>query len=601
MAPTNNNDRLLPLRGYLATHELDGLVIPRFDAHQGESVAPHDERLRYVTGFSGSAGIALVLAQQAVIFVDGRYQVQVRKEVDLNAIAVSHFYDFPIERWIETHLPKRQRIGINPMLVPADLYEKLDHAIRTRDGALVPLESDAVDVIWPNQPPPPLGQISAFPTRFSGETSAEKRRRITSRLEALGADLMVEAQPDNIAWLLNVRGSDIAHMPMPHSFLLLDRSGALDWFVDDRKLPNDRVGYELDGVRVHDPAALLPTLARRAADRAVLIDPYFAPVAARLAVEQAQGWVVSAASPITNAKATKNAVELKGFRSAHVTDGVAWTEFMSWLHDVVPPRQAAGDPVTELEAEAKILTFREAGANFVEASFRTISASASNAAMCHYASSEATNAPITTAAPYLIDSGGQYLTGTTDATRTMAYGPVAPDIRRAYTAVLKGFIALMTAQFPHGTTGHQLDALARRPLWDLGLDFDHGTGHGVGHYLAVHEHPHRFGKTYNPHPLAAGVIMTVEPGYYREDAFGLRIENQVETVEAAPGFLRFQSLTLAPIDLSLADLDELTRAEEKFLDSYHARVRQELWSALSNSARLNLAHWTAPVAEQMRR
>jgi Xaa-Pro aminopeptidase len=347
---------------------------------------------------------------------------------------------------------------------------------------------------------------------------------------------------------------------------------------------------------VRSPETVLEVLARRAEGRSVLVDPQFAPAAAGLAVTAANGRVVASMSPITIAKAVKNGVELQGFRDAHVADGVAWTEFMAWLHDSVPGRQAAGNPVTELEAEAKILEFRQRGRNFAGASFRTISASAANAAMCHYASSEATNAPITSRGPYLIDSGGQYFTGTTDATRTTAFGPVGDDIRNAYTAVLKGFIALMTAQFPEGTTGHQLDALARRPLWDMGLDFDHGTGHGVGHYLAVHEHPQRFAKVHNPHALAAGVIMTVEPGYYREDEFGLRIENQVETVAGPPGFLRFEALTLTPIDLGLADWATLTEKERSFVNGYHQRVREALSGRLSAAAEARLQAWTAPVA-----
>ncbi|MEO6014748.1 MAG: aminopeptidase P family protein [Devosia sp.] len=592
------NDVLPRLREHLAALDLDGIVVPRFDAHQGESVAPHDERLRHVTGFSGSAGIALILADRAVIFVDGRYQVQVRREIDLDAIEISHFYDFPIERWIAEKLPRGQRIGINAMLVPAELRDKLDAAVSKAGGTLISLESDPVDAIWHGQPPAPMGRISAFPLEFAGETSDSKRKRIGARLTELGADLMLEAQPDNVAWLLNVRGSDIEYMPMPHSFLLLDKSGKVDWFVDEAKLPNDRDDYELDGVDIRDPAALLSTLEARYGDQAVLVDPQFAPSAAGIAIARGNGRVVRTISPITMAKAVKNATELQGFRDSHIADGIAWTEFVAWLHDNVPAREAAGNPITELECEAKILEFRQKGAHFREASFHSISASAANAAMCHYASSEATNAPINSAGPYLLDSGGQYLGGTTDATRTTAFGPVGDDVRSTYTAVVRGFIALMTAQFPKGTTGHQLDALARRPLWDLGLDFDHGTGHGVGHYLAVHEHPQRFSKAYNPYPIEAGVVMTVEPGYYRENEFGLRIENQVETVDGRNGFLRFETLTLVPIDLSMAKLDALTRDEIAYLDDYHARVRAVLWDGLSDAARRRVEQWTSPVAQQ---
>jgi Xaa-Pro aminopeptidase len=587
-------NRLEALRAHIGSLGIDGVIVPRFDAHQGEYCAPHDERLRYLSGFTGSAGIALVTAAGAVIFVDGRYQVQVRKEVDLDAFEISHFYDFPLERWLGEKLPRNMRIGFNPMLIPSDLHERLKAAMDAAGGDLVPLDIDPIDAIWPDQPEPPTGRISNFPN--AGEAAVDKRRRIGARLAELGADFLVETQPDNIAWLLNVRGADVKYTPLPQSFLLLDRSGETEWFVDERKLPNDRDAYELEAVKTRSPADLLAGIAARSNGRRALVDPRFASVAAALAVTGAGGSVLSETSPITVAKAIKNGTELDGFRSSHVSDGVALAEFMSWLADNVAAREAAGKPVTELEAEDKLLAFRQQGDGFVEPSFRSISASAANAAMCHYASSVETNAALTTRDVYLIDSGGQYLTGTTDVTRTTAFAPVSDEVRRTYTAVLRGFVALMTAQFPVTARGHHLDALARRPLWDLGLDYDHGTGHGVGHFLSVHEHPQRFGKVVNNYEFAPGVIMTIEPGYYREGEFGLRVENQVETVAAAPGFLRFETLTLAPIDLALADLSKLTREEIAWLDGYHARVREALAGQLSPSARAWLERMTAPIA-----
>lgn len=586
--------RLQALRAHLGALGIDGVIVPRFDAHQGEYCAPHDERLRYLTGFTGSAGIALVTSGEAVIFVDGRYQVQVRQEVDLEAFEISHFFDFPLERWLGEKLPRNRKIGFNPMLIPSDLHQRLAAAMQQAGGELVPLEADPVDAIWPDQPEPPTGRISSFAN--AGETALSKRRRIGARLAELGADFLVETQPDNIAWLLNVRGSDVKYTPLPQSFLLLDKSGDTEWFVDERKLPNDREAYELEAVTTRSPADLLAGIAARSGGKRALVDPRFASVATALAVTGAGGTVLSETSPITIAKAIKNTTELDGFRSSHVSDGVALTEFLSWLADNVAAREAAGKPITELEAEDKLLEFRSRGEGFVEPSFRSISAAAANAAMCHYASSEATNAPLSTKGVYLIDSGGQYLTGTTDVTRTTAFAPVSNKVRRTYTAVLKGFVALMTAQFPVTARGHHLDALARRPLWDLGLDYDHGTGHGVGHFLSVHEHPQRFGKVVNNYEFAPGVIMTIEPGYYREGEFGLRVENQVETVAAAPGFLRFETLTLAPIDLSLADLSALTREEVAWLDGYHARVRVALSDKLSPSAQAWLERMTAAIA-----
>ncbi|MDB5537789.1 MAG: X-Pro aminopeptidase, partial [Devosia sp.] len=561
--------------------------------------APHDERLAYVSGFTGSAGIALVTADRAVVFVDGRYQVQVRREVDLSAFEIEHFYDAPIEQWLERHAAAGQRFGINTMLVPGKLFDLLHTGLWRAGGELVGLEADLIDTVWPDQPEPPLGAIKPFPLAFAGEDSATKRNRIAAALERIGADLLVETQPDNIAWLLNIRGGDIARTPVAHSTLLLDRTGAAEWFVDERNLPNDQGEILIDGLSLRPADGLLDAIAQRARDVVVAVDPAFAPVAVRHAVEVAGGAVLSQFSPVTLAKAVKNPVELSGFRQSHVEDGVAWVEFIAWLMTEGAQRLAAGNPVTEMEAQAELLKFRQQRENFVEDSFAPIAAAGSNAAMCHYSSKPETNAPITGDLPFLLDTGGQYFGGTTDATRTFMLGKPSGEIRRAYTAVLQGFIALMTVQFPTTATGHYLDALARRPLWDLGLDFDHGTGHGVGHFLSVHEHPHRFGKVVNPFAFEPGVIMTIEPGYYSEGGFGLRVENQVEVVAGAPGFLRFDTLTLVPIDLSMVDAEQLNRSDIAFLDAYHARVRAALAGRLSPRAAAYLEAATAPLHQQL--
>lgn len=588
--------RLAALRAWLAANSLDGVVVPRFDAHQGEYVAAHDERLRYLTGFSGSAGVALVTAEKAIIWVDGRYQVQVRQEVDLAAFAVEHYDDAPIEGWLEQHATPRRRIGLNPMLFPTAQYGKLKAALEKRGAELIGLGSDPIDAIWPDQPDAPLSRIAALPPSHAGESSMDKRRRIASELADAGADLLVETQPDNIAWLLNVRGSDVTYNPLPHSFLLIDREAGVEWFVDERKFPNARDGYELDGVAMRSPSRFLSRVGERAGGATVLVDPDFAPVAATLGVEANSGRVLHRTSPVTLAKAVKNAGELAGYRAAHLEDGLAWTRFMAWLHREGPAREQAGKPIREIEAEEKILALRQLGDGFVEPSFRSISAAGSNAAMCHYAAAPSSQGSITSAGVYLLDSGGQYTGGTTDATRTTALGPVSDGVRRTYTAVLRGFISLMTLQFPLGTEGHQIDAFARRPLWDLGLDYDHGTGHGVGHFLSVHEQPHRFEKRVNPHKLVAGQVMTVEPGYYLEGGFGMRVENQVEIVAGMPGFLRFDSLTLVPIDLKLADLTRLSGDDIAFLNAYHARVREALVDRIGEDARGYLIEATAPAS-----
>lgn len=576
--------RLAALRARLRKDDLDGVIVPRFDAYQGEVVAAHDERLAYLTGFSGSAGLALVTLDRAVLFVDGRYQVQVKSEVDLTNFEIAHFFDAPVEDWLRSNGAAGTSFAVNPGVVPGSLFDRIEAALIAVGARLVAVDADLIDAIWSDQPAPPLGPITAFPLSYAGEASADKHQRLAGRLAALGADLLAETQPDNVAWLLNVRGSDIPKTPLPHSTLLLDRDGRVDWFVDRRKLPNELAGIEADGLSIKDISAFLPELEQRAKDRTVLIDPGFAPVSVRLATVRGGGTPLMQISPITVAKAVKNPVELDGFRSVHLQDGVAVTEFLAWLDAEVPIRHAAGAPITELEAQSMLLDFRRKGAGFEDESFAPISAYGQNAAMCHYSSKVETNAALGSTLPYLIDSGGQYRGGTTDVTRTVVFGEMAPKVTEAYTAVVKGFVALASARFPVTACGHHLDALARRPLWDLGLDYDHGTGHGVGHYLSVHEHPHRFGKTVNAYRFEPGVIMTIEPGYYCENEFGLRVENQVEVISAAEGFLAFRSLTMVPIDLSFADLGQLSRDEKTWLINYHELVRTNIGAQLSDRA-----------------
>ena len=586
------NDRapvLAALRGWLDSAGLDGLIVPRTDAHQSEVTAPRDDCLRYLSGFSGSAGLALVLKDRALIFVDGRYQVQVRQEVDPALFEVRHLHDDPLDRWLKDNAQPGWRIGIDTMLVGGSLYDRLAGA----GTELIALDADPFDAVWRDRPARPLGAIRAMPPEIAGERAAEKRARIADGLRERGADMLVETLPDNIAWLLNVRGSDVPMNPVPHSFLLLGADNSLEWFVDRRKLGNDLDAYELDGVTLSPPDRFLDRLGETVAGRTAVIDTDFAPQAVRAGILAVGGRLAPQTSPITLTKALKTAAELQGFRDCHLEDGIAVTDFLAWLSREAPVRK-----ITELTAEARLLAFRKERADFLEPSFRTISAAGANAAMCHYAASPETDAPIEMAAPYLVDSGGQYASGTTDLTRTVMFGTPDARMRMAYTAVLKGFISLMSARFPAGTQGHQLDAFARRPLWDVGLDYDHGTGHGVGHNLLVHEYPHRFDRKPNLHVLEPGTIMTVEPGYYEQGVFGMRIENQVEVVADGPGFCRFASLTLAPIDLAMADLDALTPTEVAYLDAYHAHVRDRLMERVRPETRAYLLTETRPVSER---
>ncbi|EEH92491.1 aminopeptidase P family protein [Citrobacter portucalensis] len=589
----HNSTPLSALRNLLIAQGLDGMIVPRADAHQSEDCTPHDNKLAWLTGFSGSAGLALVLRDRALMFVDGRYQVQVRNEVSLDDFEIHHLHDEPLADYLQSHVAAGKRIGLEPMLMVNSQFE----ALSATHCELVPLEQDPFDQVWLDRPATPCGIIREMPIEISGESSTQKRARVVEQLAQHQADVLAITLPDNIAWLLNVRGSDLAMVPVPFSFALLHRSGELEWFVDSNKTQQLPASL-LDTLTLAPQENFLTRCQQLANGKRFLVDKDYAPVALRFAIEEHGGNVLWAPDPITLMKSHKNDVELAGYRECHEQDGAAWVNFLAWLAHEVPLREAAGNPVTELEAQAKQLEFRQQQPGFIEQSFSTISASASNAAMCHYHSSEKTNTPITSQAMYLNDSGGQYHNGTTDTTRTLAFGPQDPQRRLHYTAVLKGFLSLISLQFPSGTQGHQLDAFSRRALWELGLDFDHGTGHGVGHQLLIHEQPHRIAKKVNPWPLVAGNIITIEPGYYLAGQYGIRIENQVEIINSRPGFCRFSTLTLVPIDLNLVELHLLSDAEKQWIDDYHQQVRETLSPRVNAEARPWLFAATAPIRIQ---
>ncbi len=587
-----NPTPLASLRTLLSAMDVDGMIVPRADAYQSEDCAPHDDKLAWLTGFTGSAGLALVLRDKALMFVDGRYQVQVRNEVNLDDFEIHHLHNEPLAEWLNACLPAGSRIAFEPMLMVNSQFSALD----ATHCELVPLSEDPFNAIWLDRPAPPCGAIHEMPVEISGESSPDKRARIAAILAEKGADLLAITQPDNIAWLLNIRGSDVAMNPVAHSFALLSRDGDIEWFVDHRKT-HCLSGTLKSSLRLSAWQNFLPHCQQIAPGKKVMLDADYAPVALRFAIEQHGGEILWQADPITFIKAQKNDVELAGYRDSHRQDGAAWVNFLAWLADEVPAREAAGHPLTELEAQDKQLIFRQQQPGFIQQSFSTISASSDNAAMCHYHSSEATNAAITQANFYLNDSGGQYHNGTTDATRTLSFGFLSAEHRQHYTAVLKGFLSMLMLQFPSGTQGHQIDAFARRSLWDLGLDFDHGTGHGVGHQLLIHEQPQRIAKKVNPWPLVAGNIMTVEPGYYRTGHYGIRIENQVEVVESLPGFCRFRSLTLVPIDLRQVEGSLLSDQEKQWLNDYHQLVREILLPLVETRAQSWLLSATEPFID----
>jgi Xaa-Pro aminopeptidase len=574
------------LRTQMKAQGLNALIVPRFDAHQAEYVAPHDERLGYVTGFTGSAGMAIISADEAALFVDGRYTVQAAGQCPEPLFTHYHLFETPPESWLSRVPQAGWRIGFDAMHLPPSWYDRFARACHASGAEMVATEGNLVDQIWADQPAPPKATIQPMPLQFAGVSAVDKLADLCARLAQEDADFFVDTQPDNIAWVLNVRGADVAFNPIPQSFLMVSRAGKVTWFVDPDKLTADLTSHLPESVELRAPGDLLPTVRTQVtAGQRIWLDPDFSAVAVRLAVEAQGAQTLLKGNPLTLTKAVKNRFELEGLRDCHLRDGVAWTEFSAWLAHNVPQRADAGQPISEREAEDKILEFRQAQPGFIYESFNSISAAAGNAAMCHYATLPGNDVPILPTGTYLLDSGGQYDTGTTDATRSFAFSDSRPEgYDRAYTAVFKAFHALVTLRFPKGTQGHHIDAICRRPLWDLGLDYDHGTGHGIGHRLSVHEHPQRIGKPHNPVNLRPGMILSIEPGHYVAELYGIRIENLFEVVEADDGFMEFRNLTWAPIQTDMLDRAALTDQEWAWLSQYHAQVKQHLGAHLSDQA-----------------
>jgi len=569
------SERLAALRAEMKNTGLTALIVPRFDAHQGEYVAPHDERLGFVTGFTGSAGVAVVTLDRVRLFVDGRYTVQAQNQCPAELIERDHLFDHPPETWLGKTAQADWKIGYDAMLLPPRWVERFEQALNGTSAGLVPLTDNPVDAVWRDQPEEPFGVISAFALQFAGKSAHDKRLDLLGEMSARQADMLVETQPDNIAWLLNVRGDDVAYNPMPQSFLMLEKDGAAHWFVEARKFEDGLTDMLPDWLSIHPKSRFLNLIADKLeAGAKVLLDPDFSPAAVSHLVRAARAEPVMERSAVTLAKARKNATELEGIRACHLEDAVAWAEFGAWLARAVPDRAAAGNPVTEYEAEETILACRQARPGFLSESFRTISCAGGNAAMCHYAADPQASASILPSACYLMDSGGQFDTGTTDATRSYTFGTLPEGYAEAYTAVFKALVALATLKFPKGTQGHHIDAICRRPLWDLGLDYDHGTGHGIGHRLSVHEQPQRIGKPHNPVDLAPGMVMSIEPGHYKAGSYGIRLENLFEIVETETGYLTFDNLTWIPIQTDALLTDRLSEAELSWLNDYHAKVEE---------------------------
>ncbi|MCE0505370.1 aminopeptidase P family protein [Roseivivax sp. GX 12232] len=582
--PDQGPPRLKALRAAMGEAGLDAFHVPRADAYQGEYVAPRDDRLAWLTGFTGSAGHCVVLAEKAGVFVDGRYRVQVRDQV-AEVFTPVDWPETTLAAWIAAEAPKGARIGIDPWLLTLDqardLEEKLPEAELVRSANLV-------DAIWEDQPEPPLGRVTRQPEELAGEAAAAKIARLAKGLAP--AAHAVLTQPDSIAWLLNIRGSDIPRNPIPHATAILEASGRLRLFIAPEKLEGLETPLEADLARPED---FLPALAELAGP--VLIDPASCPLAVGDALSEAGIEITEGKDPCLLPKALKNETEIAGARAAHQRDALAMCRFLAWLD-----AQAPGS-LTEIAAAQELEAFRRETGALRDISFETISGAGAHGAVVHYRVTESTDAALNEGELYLVDSGGQYADGTTDITRTLAIGTPGEEERQNFTRVLKGLIAVSRLRWPKGMAGRDLDPFARHALWQAGLDFGHGTGHGVGSYLCVHEGPQRLSKTGNV-PLEPGMILSNEPGFYREGAYGIRLENLVvvHKAEALPGqtvetMLSFETLTYVPIDRRLIVAEMLTAEERDWLDAYHATCRARLAPELEGAAADWLEAATAPL------
>ncbi len=564
--PEQGPPRLVALRQAIQAAGLDGFIVPRADAHQGEYVAPCDARLAWLTGFTGSAGFCAVLPGVAGVFIDGRYRMQVRAQV-ADVFTPIHWPEIKLADWLIEQMPGGGVVGFDPWLHTvdevADLREKLGPKGIELRGV-----GNLVDGLWVDRPAPPDAKFTAYPLKFAGESHADKRARMAAVLGEAGQSVAVLTLPDSIAWLLNIRGTDVTCNPVPHGFALLYADATCDLFCRTGKA-DDVLDHLGGAVRVRDAAEFTSVLAGLTGT--VRLDYKSAPQ--QLADVMTGLTLVNATDPCILPKARKNAVEIAGTKVAHVRDAVAMVQFLCWL-DAEAPKGG----LTEIDVVRSLEGFRRATNALCDISFETICGAGPHGAIIHYRVTGETNRPVRAGELLLVDSGGQYLDGTTDITRTVAVGPVPPDAAACYTRVLQGVIAISRARFPRGVGGQHLDALARFPQWLAGMDYDHGTGHGVGTYLSVHEGPQGISRR-SEVALEPGMILSNEPGYYREGAFGIRIENLIVVCEAAPvpggddrKMMDFETLTWVPMDRRLIDLALLAGPEREWVDRYHAQV-----------------------------
>ncbi|EJE4691990.1 aminopeptidase P family protein [Vibrio parahaemolyticus] len=587
--------RVNAIREWLAQHNIDALLIPHEDEYLGEYVPAHNERLHWLTGFTGSAGAAVITQDKAAIFVDGRYTVQVTKQVPNELFEYRHLIEEPALDWIQDNLTANASVAIDPRMhssawldmAQAKLAGKLELNI---------LSSNPIDALWHDRPAPVVSDVRLMPTEAVGQSSESKRKEIAQLVTKAGADSAVITALDSICWLLNVRGLDVSRLPVLLSHAILHADSSVEYFLDPARLPAEFAAHVGTGVTVHHPEALQSRLEAMSGKK-VLLDPAISNAWFKLVLQNAGASVIAAADPCLMPKAAKNEVEIAGMKACHIRDGVAMSKFLCWLDAEV----AAGNLHDEATLADRLEAFRKEDPTLMDLSFDTISAAGGNAAMCHYNhENQPEPGKLELNTLYLVDSGGQYLDGTTDITRTIAIGQPSAEMIKQFTLALKGHIGIARARFPKGTRGYQIDTLARQHLWEEGYDYDHGTGHGVGHFLSVHEGPASISKKQIDVPLTEGMVLSNEPGYYRADAFGIRIENLELVVETPTNgdfpVLSFESLTRCPIDKRNINVDMLTRPELAWLNDYHQKVWEQISPLVEGEVKEWLREATLPLA-----
>ncbi|WP_081944376.1 aminopeptidase P family protein [Thalassospira australica] len=590
--------RVKALRKYLASKGVDGFIVPRADEHQGENVPARAERLAWLTGFTGSAGAAVVLADAAAIFVDGRYTIQVRQQVDRDIFEYRHLIEEPVVGWLHDNLKAGQKFAYDPWLHTVQQATHLRSACDAVGAELIAIDTNPIDALWHAQPHLPLGPVRPHPMEYAGKSSFEKRTEVAEILSRISCDSTILSAPDSIAWLLNIRGADVPQTPLALGYAIVHGDASVALFMDARKLAGETIEW-LSGEATLRASGELADALRAMGNQSVRLDEATAGDWLRMQLAKAGATVRVGRDPVALPKACKNAVELEGSRKAHRRDGEKIIRYFKWLDEA-----AADGSIDERTAADKLLSLRKEDPLFRDSSFETIPGSGPNGALCHYRNTPESNRNLTPGEIFLIDSGGQYLDGTTDITRTTVIGEPSQEHRDRFTRVLKGHIALARAIFPVGTTGQQLDTLARMPLWEAGLDFDHGTGHGVGSYLGVHEGPQRISKAPNKIVLKPGMVLSNEPGFYKEGEYGIRIENLIAVTEVdAPigadrKMLGFETLTFSPIERKLIDPELLGTDELQWLNDYHAQVYAMYADDLDDDHLAWLQKATAPIKKK---